>query len=149
MAHAHDHRHARAHSTDRVFALGIVLNLAIVVLEAACGIVAHSMALLADVGHKLGDVLGLALEAGGAAFLARRRPTKHRTYGYRRLTLLSALANGIFLLVALGAIAWESVRRFAAPEPAAERPVIVVAAIRRRHQRLIRPPYPREVPNTM
>jgi cobalt-zinc-cadmium efflux system protein len=86
------------------------------------------MALLADAGHNLGDVLGLVL-AGGATFLAQRRPTKRRTYGYRRLTLLSALANAIFLLVATGAIAWESIRRLSAPEAVATGPVIVVASI--------------------
>ena len=129
MAHDHDHHgHSHGRSTDRAFLLGVVLNLAIVVLEAVYGITAHSMALLADAGHNLGDVLGLVL-AGGAAFLARRRPTKRRTYGYRRLTLLSALANGILLLVAVGAIAWESIRRFSAPEHVSEKPVIVVAAI--------------------
>ncbi len=126
--HGHHHDHALASSMDRAFVVGVVLNLGIVVLEAVCGVVAHSMALLADAGHNLGDVLGLVL-AGGAAFLARRRPTKRRTYGYRRLTLLSALANGIFLLVALGAIAWESIRRFGAPEAVSEKPVMVVAAI--------------------
>jgi cation diffusion facilitator family transporter len=112
----------------RVFALGVLLNLGIVVLEAVYGVVAHSMALLSDAGHNLGDVLGLVL-AGGATFLARRRPTKRRTYGYRRLTLLSALANGIFLLVAVGAIAGESIRRFGAPRSVAEHAVIWVAAI--------------------
>jgi cobalt-zinc-cadmium efflux system protein len=134
--HSHVHAHAHAHphdrglttSTDRAFIIGVVLNLGIVVLEAVVGVVSHSMALLADAGHNLGDVLGLVL-AGGAAFLARRRPTKRRTYGYRRLTLLAALANGIFLLVALGAIAWESIRRFGAPQEVHGKPVIVVAAI--------------------
>lgn len=126
--HPHGHNHAHAANQDRAFVLGIVLNFAIVIVQTVYGIAAHSMALLADAGHNLGDVLGLVL-AGGAAFLARRRPTKRRTYGYRRLTLLSALANGVFLLVALGAIALESIRRLGAPEPVAEKPVIVVAAI--------------------
>ncbi|MGH7434472.1 MAG: cation diffusion facilitator family transporter [Polyangiaceae bacterium] len=131
--HSHDHGHAHAHGpppegVTRAFAIGVVLNLGIVVLEAVYGILAHSMALLADAGHNLGDVLGLVL-AGGATFLARRRPTKRRTYGYRRVTLLSALANGIFLLVAVGAIAGESIRRFDAPRPVAEHAVIAVAAI--------------------
>lgn len=128
MMHDHHEHRARKGSADQAFALGVVLNLAIVVLEAVYGVVAHSLALLADAGHNLGDVLGLVL-AGGAAYLARRRPTKRRTYGYRRLTLLSALANGVFLLVATGAIAWESIRRFGSPEPVAEEPVIIVAAI--------------------
>jgi cobalt-zinc-cadmium efflux system protein len=127
-AHAHAHRHAHRHATDRAFAAGIALNLAIVVLEGVYGVAAHSMALLADAGHNLGDVLGLVL-AGGAMFLARRRGTKRRTYGYRRLTMLAALANGILLLVAVGAIASESIRRLGAPREIAERPVIAVAAL--------------------
>jgi cobalt-zinc-cadmium efflux system protein len=152
MAHAHEHRHAHdghahphaaaphphlrhehhghAHvdAAGRAFLAGVLLNSVIVVVEAVYGVVGHSMALLADAGHNLGDVLGLVL-AGGATFLAQLRPTKRRTYGYRRLTLFSALANGVFLLVATGGIAWESIRRLSAPEPVATVPVIVVAAI--------------------
>ena len=127
MGHSHEHHH-HSETDGRAFFFGVLLNSAIVVVEAFYGLVAHSMALLADAGHNLGDVLGLVL-AGGATFLAHRRPTKRRTYGYRRLTLLSALANGIFLLVATGAIAWESIRRLSAPEAVATKPVIVVAAI--------------------
>ncbi len=119
------HRHE---TSARAFVLGVVLNLAIVVLEVVYGLVARSMALLADAGHNLGDVLGLVL-AGAAAFLARRRPTKHRTYGYRRLTLLAALANSVLLLLAVGAIASEAIRRLQAPQPVSEHAVIVVAAI--------------------
>ena len=127
MGHSHEHHH-HSETDGRAFFIGVLLNSAIVVVEAFYGLVAHSMALLADAGHNLGDVLGLVL-AGGATFLAHRRPTKRRTYGYRRLTLLSALANGVFLLVATGAIAWESIRRLSAPEAVATKPVIVVAAI--------------------
>jgi cobalt-zinc-cadmium efflux system protein len=132
--HAHSHSrpsagaHEHANADGRAFVAGVLLNSAIVVVEATYGVVAHSMALLADAGHNLGDVLGLVL-AGGATLLATLRPTKRRTYGFRRLTLLSALANGIFLLVATGAIAWESIRRLSAPEPIATTPVIVVASI--------------------
>jgi cobalt-zinc-cadmium efflux system protein len=126
--HSHSHEHHHSETDGRAFLVGVVLNSAIVVVEAIYGVVAHSMALLADAGHNLGDVLGLVL-AGGATFLAQRRPTKRRTYGYRRLTLLSALANAIFLLVATGAIAWESIRRLSAPEAVATGPVIVVASI--------------------
>ena len=125
--HAH-HEHSHVDADGRAFFIGVVLNSAIVVVEAVYGFVAHSMALLADAGHNLGDVLGLVL-AGGATFLAQLRPTKRRTYGYRRLTLFSALANGVFLLVATGAIAWESIRRLSTPEPVATTPVLVVAAI--------------------
>jgi cobalt-zinc-cadmium efflux system protein len=106
--------HERPHDEDRAFGVGVVLNLALVVVEVVFGLTAHSMALLADAGHNLGDVLGLVL-AGGAALLARRKPTKHRTYGYRRLTVLAALANAILLLVATGALSWESIRRLREP----------------------------------
>ena len=127
--HRHEHHgHGHADAAGRAFLAGVVLNSIIVVVEAVYGVVGHSMALLADAGHNLGDVLGLVL-AGGATFLAQLRPTKRRTYGYRRLTLFSALANGVFLLVATGGIAWESIRRLSAPEPVATVPVIVVAAI--------------------
>jgi cobalt-zinc-cadmium efflux system protein len=110
------------------FLVGIVLNFSIVVVEAVFGLSARSMALLADAGHNLGDVLGLVL-AGGAAILARRAPTQTRTYGLRKLTLVAALANGVLLLVATGAIAAESIRRLAAPEPVAAARVIAVAAV--------------------
>jgi cobalt-zinc-cadmium efflux system protein len=128
MAHAHTHHahshHAHSHSapgeppdarTTRAFAVGVVLNFALVVAEVIYGFAAHSMALLADAGHNLGDVLGLLL-AGGAALLARRRPTRRRTYGLRRITLLSALANGVVLLFGTGALAWESLRRLVGSE---------------------------------
>jgi cobalt-zinc-cadmium efflux system protein len=127
--HGHDHgRSSTASGTTRAFALGIALNLVIVAAEVVAGIVAHSMALLADAGHNLGDVLGLVL-AGGAALLARRKANHRRTYGYRRATLLSALANGVFLLVTTGALAWESLRRLAAPQPVDSRMVMIVAAV--------------------
>jgi cobalt-zinc-cadmium efflux system protein len=126
--HGHHHEHSHVDADGRAFFIGVVLNSVIVVVEAVYGVLGHSVALLADAGHNLGDVLGLVL-AGGSTFLAQLRPTKRRTYGYRRLTLFSALANGVFLLVATGAIAWESIRRLSAPEPVATTPVIVVAAI--------------------
>ncbi len=126
--HDHHHEHVHIDAAGRAFFVSVVLNSIIVVVEAVYGVVAHSMALLADAGHNLGDVLGLVL-AGGAMFLAQLRPTKRRTYGYRRLTLFSALANGIFLLVATGAIAWESIRRLSSPEAIATTPVVVVAGI--------------------
>ncbi len=127
MEHHHTHS-APADGAGAAFAIGIVLNASIVAVEVVYGLAAHSMALVSDAGHNLGDVLGLAL-AGGAAVLARRAPTRRRTYGFRRLTLLSALANAVFLLVATGAIAWESVRRLIAPEPVAAKTVVAVAAI--------------------
>jgi cobalt-zinc-cadmium efflux system protein len=84
------------------------------------------MALLADAGHNLGDVLGLVL-ASAAALLARRRPTKQRTYGYRRLTVVAALANAVLLLSATGGVMWESIRRLHAPEAVDTRTVMIVS----------------------
>jgi cobalt-zinc-cadmium efflux system protein len=91
--HVHAHSHA-APSRSRAFALGMALNSAFIVAEAAFGIRAHSLALLADAGHNLGDVLGLGL-AWGALVLAQRPPTEHHTYGMRRASILAALTNGI------------------------------------------------------
>jgi cobalt-zinc-cadmium efflux system protein len=129
MGHGHHHGHHHGPSSStRAFAIGIALNLIIVAAEVVAGVLAHSMALLADAGHNLGDALGLVL-AGGAALLARRKPSHRRTYGYRRVTLLSALANGVFLLVTTGALAWESLRRLAAPQHVDTRIVMIVAAV--------------------
>ena len=111
---------------DRAFALGVTLNLAFVLVEAGYGIRAHSLALVADAGHNLGDVLGLLL-AWGAAALGSQRPSPRRTYGFRRTSILAALANAILLLLAVGAIAWEAVGRLQRPAPVASGVVIVVA----------------------
>jgi cobalt-zinc-cadmium efflux system protein len=128
-AHGHDHHHhAAPDGFDRAFALGIGLNLAYVVAETVFGLVAGSLALLADAGHNLSDVLGLAL-AWGAAWLARRQPTPRRTYGLRRSSILAALANAMLLLLAIGAIAWEAVERLQEPQPVATGIVLLVAAV--------------------
>jgi cobalt-zinc-cadmium efflux system protein len=113
---------------NRAFAVGVVLNLGFVGIEAAFGVVAGSLALLADAGHNLSDVLGLLL-AWGAAYLARLRPTKRRTYGWRSSTILAALLNAVILLVAVGGIASEAIRRLYEPAPVASKTVIVVAAV--------------------
>ena len=126
-AHGHGHSHAPA-SFDRAFAIGVGLNLAFVGIEAVFGFVAHSLALMADAGHNLSDVAGLLL-AWGASWLARRRPTSRRTYGYGRTTILAALANAVMLLLTIGAIAWEAVHRFHAPEPVKGSLVIGVATV--------------------
>src|SRR5712691_1510500 len=123
----HEHEHRTAHD-GRAFAVGIVLNLGFVVVEFIYGQLAHSLALVADAGHNLSDVVALLL-AWGAMVLARRRPTPGRTYGMRRSSILAALVNAVVLLVSVGAIAWETVRRFGAPSPVAEKTVIWVAAI--------------------
>jgi cobalt-zinc-cadmium efflux system protein len=124
---AHDHDHAAA-GRGKAFAIGVGLNLFYVGVEAAAGLLAGSMALLADAGHNLSDVLGLLL-AWGAAWLSRRRPTRRRTYGYRRSSILASLANAVILLVAVGAIAVEAVRRLLHPGPVAGGTVLWVAVV--------------------
>jgi cobalt-zinc-cadmium efflux system protein len=128
-AHAHGHGHEHDHGNPaRAFGIGVALNFALVVVEVVYGVFSHSMSLLADAGHNLGDVLGLFL-ASGAAILAQRKPTKRRTYGYRRLTVFAALANAVVLLVATGGVMWESIRRLAAPEAVDVQTVMVVGLL--------------------
>ncbi len=123
----HGHHHAPA-SFGRAFAIGVGLNLSFVVVEAIWGVLSHSLALLADAGHNLGDVLGLLL-AWGSIVLARRVPTERRTYGLRRSTTLAALFNAVLLLMGVGAIVWEAVGRLRNPAPVAAGTLIWVAAI--------------------
>jgi cobalt-zinc-cadmium efflux system protein len=111
-----------------VLALAAAVNLAFVGIEAAYGLIGHSMALLADAGHNLGDVLGL-VAAWGASALVQLRPTVRYTYGLRSSSILAALFNAIVLLVAVGAIMVGAIQRFSSPEPVAEVTVIVVAAV--------------------
>src|SRR5690606_3234112 len=125
--HGHSHSHHHGSST-RTFATITLINLAYTALEAGYGFAIGSLALLSDALHNLGDVLGLGL-AWGAAVLARRRPTERHTYGWRRATLLSPLANALLLVGFAGALSWEAVRRFAAPPEVPGLTVVVVAAI--------------------
>ncbi|MBI4774209.1 MAG: cation transporter, partial [Deltaproteobacteria bacterium] len=125
MAHNHEHR---VLNYNRAFAIGISLNVGFVVVEVVFGILSDSIALLADAGHNLSDVLGLLL-AWGATLLSMRTPTHRRTYGWKSSTLLAALANAIVLLVAVGGIAWESIRRFSHPQLVEGHVVVVVAGI--------------------
>ncbi len=133
-AHAHSHAHAGPHnhshapaSFDRAFAVGIALNCSFVLAEVLFGLHAKSLALLADAGHNLGDVLGLALAWAGAV-LARREPTERRTYGLRRFSVLAAMGNAAILFIAVGAIAIEAIQRMRAPAAVATGTVIAVAA---------------------
>ena len=110
------------------FVIGILLNLGFVVVEAAFGFIAGSMALLADAGHNLSDVLGLALAWAGA-MLVRRGPNARFSYGLKKSSILAALLNALLLMVAMGAIIAEAVRRLGTPQPANGETVMVVAAI--------------------
>jgi cobalt-zinc-cadmium efflux system protein len=141
MTHAHHHDHAghdHAHGHGghvhapaqfgTAFAVGIALNTAFVIIEAAFGYLGNSMALVADAGHNLSDVLGLVV-AWIAVVLAKRPPSPRFTYGLRSSSILAALFNAMFLLVAVGAIGWEAVHRLFRPEPVAEMTMMVVAAV--------------------
>jgi cobalt-zinc-cadmium efflux system protein len=122
------HHHEAPAGFERAFAIGVALNLSFVLAEAVFGLRAHSLALLADAGHNLSDVLGLSL-AWAASVLARRGPTPRFTYGLRRFSILAAIANAGLLLIAVGAIAIEAVQRFGRPAPVASGTVMIVAAI--------------------
>ena len=133
--HHHDHGHGHGHhhhpaptSHGRAFAIAIALNSIFVVVEFWYGHVANSTALMADAGHNLFDVLGLAL-AWGAAILARRAPDGRFTYGLRSSSMLAALFNAMLLMFACGGIAWQAAQQLLDPQPVAGLTVSVVAGI--------------------
>src|SRR5437660_489015 len=130
--HDHDEYHGHGHDapTDfgRAFAIAAALNIALVVAQVVFGVLANSVALIADAGHNLGDVLGLLL-AWGAHGMARWQPTQRYTYGFRSASILAALFNGIVLMVATGAIAWEALRRLADATDVGGVTVMIVAAV--------------------
>jgi cobalt-zinc-cadmium efflux system protein len=125
--HGHHHHHAPA-NFDRAFAIGVALNVSFVIVEVLFGLRAHSLALISDAGHNLGDVLGLVLAWAGTV-LARRGPTPRRTYGLRRFSILAAIANAGILLIAVGAIVVEALDRLRHPQPVATGIVSIVASV--------------------
>ena len=125
--HSHDHAHAPA-DYGRAFAIGIALNLAFVAGEAVFGFLANSMALLADAGHNLSDVLGLVL-AWAAAMMAKRARSRRFTYGFKKAPILAALGNSLLLLIAVGGIGAEAVRRLFHPSAAEGGTIMIVAAV--------------------
>lgn len=128
MAHQHGHEHPTPANYNRIFAISVALNMAFVVVEAVFGVMAGSLALLADAGHNLSDVLGLLL-AWGASYLAQTIRTHRRTFGLKKTTVLAALLNAVILLVAVGGITWEAINRIGDPAPVGGLTVIVVAAV--------------------
>ena len=137
----HHHSHAPA-KFNRAFAIGTVLNVGFILVEITYGYLAHSLALFADAGHNLGDVLGLLLAWGASAIptercaIARRPPTARYTYGLRGSSILAAVTNAVILLLSMGAIAkrsvgiaWEAIQRFNDPVPVAGGTVITVAVV--------------------
>ncbi|MAW90513.1 MAG: cation transporter [Altererythrobacter sp.] len=135
IGHSHDHADApgggHAHAPadfGRAFLIGIILNTGFVILEATYGWLSGSMALIADAGHNLSDVLALLL-AWGASVAAKKPATSRFTYGYKSSTILAALANAGLLLVAIGAIAFETFNRMAEPAPVQGMTMVIVASI--------------------
>lgn len=131
-SHSHGHGHAHSHGApknfNKAFAIGIILNLLFVIIEATYGVLAESLALVADAGHNLSDVVGLVL-AWSALWLAQRKPSVRFTYGLRRSTIFSALLNSGLLLIAVGAITWEALRRFWTPMEVQSTTVMIVSLV--------------------
>jgi cobalt-zinc-cadmium efflux system protein len=127
MSAGHDHDHASA-SFDSAFAIGIGLNLGFVLIEAFYGWKVDSLALLADAGHNLSDVIGLVLAWGGA-LAGRLKPDARHTYGWKRASILAAFFNALLLLVAMGSLAWEALQRLSSPTPVEGVTIMLVAAI--------------------
>jgi cobalt-zinc-cadmium efflux system protein len=135
-AHGHhhgDHHHGHHYHLSKdhyhgLFALGLVLNISYIVIELVSGWLGNSLALIADAGHNVSDVLGLLL-AWGAYHIGNWKPTERHTYGWRSASILAALGNAILLLVATGAILWEALHRLANPEQTGGLTVMVVAAM--------------------
>ncbi|HAV49056.1 MAG TPA: cation transporter, partial [Brevundimonas sp.] len=127
-SHGHGHDHGPVDTGDWRYLVGLSVNLLFVIIEFGAGVISGSTALMADAGHNLSDVLGLAM-AGGAAWLSRRQARGSLTYGYRKGTVLAALANALLLILACGWIGWEAVQRFLDPQPVASGIIMVVAGI--------------------
>ena len=127
--HSHDHSHSHQHNNfNKAFIIGIMLNVIYILVELFYGLMINSMALLADAGHNFSDVLGLLL-AWGASYLAKTATTEKRTYGFRKSTILAALFNAILLMIAVGAITIEAIRKVISPEPVQGLIMMIVAGI--------------------
>ena len=139
-SHDQDHSHAHAHShgigghhhtpTDfgRTFAITTGLNVALVIAQFGFGLWANSLALIADAGHNLSDVMGLVL-AWVAFAVAKWRPSSGYTYQLGAASILAALANALLLVAAVAVISYEAIERFAAPQPVASGTVMLLAAV--------------------
>jgi cobalt-zinc-cadmium efflux system protein len=127
MTHDHSHTHQPT-NYNKAFIIGITLNVIYILVEVFYGLLINSMALLADAGHNFSDVLGLLL-AWGAAYLAKTATTEKRTYGFRKSTILAAFFNAILLMISVGAITIEAVRKFISPEPVQGQIMMIVAGI--------------------
>ena len=135
MAHTHSDGHHHHHhqpvvltNVNRAFIAGIILNFIFVLIEVIVGLNIHSLSLLSDAGHNLADVGALALSL--LAFrLAKVKASDKYTYGYRKTSILAALFNATILLISIGAIVYEAIRRLLNPAPLPGNIIAVVAAI--------------------
>ncbi|MBK9098065.1 MAG: cation transporter [bacterium] len=127
MSH-HNHNHSHSQNFNRAFIIGIILNVLYIIVELVYGFLINSMALIADAGHNFSDVLGLLL-AWGASYLAKTAATEKRTYGLRKSTILAAFFNSIILMIAVGAITIEAIRKIIYPEPVNGQTMMIVAGI--------------------
>ncbi len=129
MSREHNHSHEQqVRNYNKAFAFGIILNVVYIIAEVVYGLIANSMALIADAGHNFSDVLGLLL-AWGASLLAQKAATKTKTYGMRKATILASLFNAIILWIAVGAISIESIRKLFQPESVSGTTIMIVAVI--------------------
>ena len=126
--HSHNQTNISVQNFNKAFGIGIILNVAYIIVEVVYGVLINSMALLADAGHNFSDVLGLLL-AWGAAYLAKTAATEKRTYGLRKSTILAAFFNAIILMIAVGAITIEAIRKLIYPEPVQGSTMMIVAGI--------------------
>ncbi len=124
----HSHQHPTPKNYTLAFGIGTALNLIFVIVEAIFGFLSNSLALIADAGHNLGDVLALLL-SWGATYLAQRKPTRTRTYGFRRGTILAAFISSLILLMTMSIVAWEALDRFTSPSEVNSMTIIIVAAV--------------------
>lgn len=128
--HGHDH-HAHHHHvppTGKIFVIGISMNLIFVAIEFFYGLKINSLALMADAGHNLSDVAGLLLAWAGMT-LTLRSPTKNQSYGFKKASIMAALGNSLFLLIAMGTLIWEAINRFQSPQETHGMTMVVVAGI--------------------
>ena len=124
----HSHHHPTPKNYTLAFGIGTALNVVFVIVEAIFGFLSNSLALIADAGHNLGDVLALLL-SWGATYLAQRKPTRTKTYGLRRGTILAAFISSLILLMTMSIVAWEAIGRFSEPSEVNSMTIIIVAAI--------------------
>ncbi len=127
MSHDHGHHH-HPQNFNRAFVIGIALNGIYLLLEFGIGLAVGSLALMADAGHNLSDVLGLLLAWGGS-YLSSLKPTGRFTYGFRSSSIMAAMLNSLILLVAIGGIFWEAIRRLEEPVAVQGQAVIWVAGV--------------------